>query len=146
MKLNIDCIRDILLCVEDNTGYRKHASFVDIDKVSSLSNITGCEAPKIWPYQDELMKTYTNQELMYHFKYCIDAKLLETDDRFGTQQFLVIDLTPLGHEAIANLRSPTVFETVKTLAEKLCVSSLTGICQLANSVTAQVIQAHLNIS
>ena len=29
MRLDIDCIRDILLCVEENTGLRQHCFFVD---------------------------------------------------------------------------------------------------------------------
>ena len=30
MRLNMDCVRDILLCVEENTGLRKSCLFVDI--------------------------------------------------------------------------------------------------------------------
>lgn len=143
MRLNLNCVRDILICVEDNTGYRQPASFVDVDRFAKTSEMLGCEPPKIWTYQHELMKTYSNQELMYHFQYCINADLLEVDDHFGTQQFLVFDLTPQGHEVINNLRSPTVFEKTKKIAEDLRVHSLPAICNIASSVVSEIIKDHL---
>jgi hypothetical protein len=146
MKLNLDCVRDILLCVEENTGYRKLASFVDIDQCEQTSKALGCEPPKVWPYQNKLMESYSNQELMYHFKFCIDANLIDVDEHFGSQQFFVLDLTPLGHETISNLRSPTAFEMIKSLANKIGVESLPGICQLASGVMSQIIQNHLSHS
>ena len=36
MRLNLDCIRDTLLCVEDNTGLRKFCIFVDIGLNESM--------------------------------------------------------------------------------------------------------------
>ena len=146
MKLNLDCVRDILLCIEDNTGYRKYASFVDADRIKDISRTLGSDPPKIWDYQQKLLEKYSSKELMYHFQYCINANLLETDGHFGSQQFLITDLTPLGHETIANLRSPTAFEMVKSLANKIGVESLPGICQLASGVMSQIIQNHLSHS
>lgn len=63
MRLNLDCVRDILLCIEDNTGYRQLASFVDIDRMESASTALGVSPPKIWPYQQALMEKYSNQEI-----------------------------------------------------------------------------------
>jgi len=145
MRLNLDCVRDILLCVEDNTGYRRCAVFVDADHVERISRQLGCEAPSIQPYQQELMEKYSNQEIMYHFQYCISADLIETDGNFGTQKFLVADLTPKGHETISNLRSPKVFKLTKKIAEQLGIRSLEGICKIASSIVSEIIQSHLNI-
>lgn len=142
MRLNLDCVRDILLCVEDNTGYRHPISFVDIDRSEKTSEMLGCEPPTIHSYQNQLLETYTNQELMYHFQYCVNADLIEVDDHFGTQQFIVFDLTPKGHEAISNLRSPTVFERTKSVAKELSVHSLPAICDIASSVVSEMIKKH----
>ena len=79
---------------------------------------------------------------MYHFQYCVNADLIEVDDHFGTQQFIVFDLTPKGHEAISNLRSPTVFERTKSVAKELSVHSLPAICDIASSVVSEMIKKH----
>lgn len=145
MKLNLDCVRDILLCVEDNTGYRKSASFVDVDRIGKGSEVLGCNPPKVWPYQQKLLETYSNEEILYHFQYCIGADMIETDGKFGSMQFIVYDLTPKGHETISNLRSPKVFKLTKKIAEQLGIRSLEGICKIASSVVSEIIQSHLNI-
>ncbi|WP_297966997.1 DUF2513 domain-containing protein [uncultured Anaerovibrio sp.] len=143
MKLNLDCVRDILLCVEENTGYRKLASFVDIDQCEQTSKALGCEPPKVWPYQNKLMESYSNQELMYHFKYCADADLIETDDRIGSQQFLVGDLTPEGHEALSAFRSPKIFEKIKDIALDMGVRSLPAYCEIGSRLVNQLIDTHI---
>ena len=145
MKLNLKCVRDILLCVEDNTGYRQFASFVDVDRIGKTSEILEHMPPKVWPYQQKLLETYSNQEIMYHFQYCIGAEMIETDGKFGSQQFIVFDLTPKGHETISNLRSPKVFKLTEKIAKDLSIHSLEGICEIAGSVVRALIQSQLNI-
>ena len=145
MKLNLACVRDILLCVEDNTGYRKFTSFVDVDRIGKESEVLGCNPPKVWPDQQKLLDSYSNEEILYHFQYCIGADLIDTDGKFGTMQFIVYDLTEKGHETIRNLRSPKVFKITENIAKEIGVHSLEGICNIASSVVNGIIQANLNI-
>ena len=58
MRLNFDCVRDILLCVEENTDLRHLCVFVDIETYQQ-SNFSD-EQPKIQPYQKALMQKYDN--------------------------------------------------------------------------------------
>jgi len=141
VKLNIDCIRDLLLCIEANTGYRKPASFIDTDLAQKTLDIF--EPPKIWPYQKELLETYTNETIMYHFGYCLHARLLETDGHFGSREFLVFDLTPAGHELLGNIRDKTVFEKSKDIAVKVGVHALSGFSQLASRIGTHMLLGYL---
>lgn len=50
MRLNFDCVRDILLCVEENTDLRHICIFVDIETYQQ-SNFFD-EQPDIQPYQN----------------------------------------------------------------------------------------------
>lgn len=103
MKLNLDCVRDILLCVESNTGLRKGCSFVDLTLENSPIFHDEVTTPP--DYQLDLLKKYEIDELIYHINYCSDADLIITSDEFAPYILLVMDLTPQGHEFIANIRN-----------------------------------------
>ena len=57
MKRNIDCVRDLLLCVEANTDLRHVCGFVYYDYAAVQEQI-GEELIEPKPYQVELEKTY----------------------------------------------------------------------------------------
>ena len=68
MKLNLDCVRDILLCVEENTGVRKYYYFVDstLDDFNHRGGFEVLDAPD---YQKKLMENGSVEELIYHIKF-----------------------------------------------------------------------------
>ncbi len=143
MRLNPDCIRDILLCVEEHTGHNRFASFVDVETTKELRDFLG-DVPEAQDYQDELLKKYSSPELMYHLAYCIKDTLIESpDNSIGGTLLTINDLTPKGHQLLENIRHKTVFEKTKEIAKKLGIESLPAFRNISESVTSEMIKMYL---
>ena len=83
MKLNADCIRDILLVVEENATYSN-----DVEEEIIYKNLT----PK-----------YSKEEILYHVRQCEHSGLfLKVTHYFGG--FIIQDLSPYGHQFVNNIR------------------------------------------
>ena len=110
MRLDWDCIRDILLCVEENTGTRKWCDFVDVSDYANAARAAIGDGPGVVPEsQIPLDEKYGNEKVMYHVLYCCrdDVNLLERYAGTDTN-VKVCDLTQLGHETVDLIR-PTSF-------------------------------------
>ena len=125
MRLNPDCIRDILLTVED--------------KSDGSSSVT------IARNTDPRLDPYTAGEIYYHVRQCVEVNLLSgmKEDMLGN--CTVRDLTPAGHEFIANIRKDTLWERTKETAKSVGSNSLKAIAQIASYVVAEVIKAKFQI-
>lgn len=113
MRLNHDCIRDILLFVEENTDDIK-------ESVSS----------------DELLESlpYDKNTLFYHIRRMDDANLFDDVDYFGDGIGLVSNLSWNGHCYIDNIRDLTIWEKVKSSANKLVSVSLPILIEKAAEI------------
>lgn len=111
MKLNPDCIRDILLWVESNTGYLKE---IDIQKRKMVNGF----------------EQYSVDEFFYHLKQCANYRFIEFQDRMS--MFRIIDLTPSGHEFIANIRENNNWAKVKSASYKIGSVALPVLQALAS--------------
>lgn len=128
MKLNPDCIRDLLLVIEEAV-----APF------------------ELWQYDGEnpedvetSLQSYTSDEILYHLNQMEKADLIETDPCCG-EIVLVIDLTPNGHEFLANIRENTIWNGVKEVSGKVGASSLNALSTIASNVITQLIKAHFGL-
>ena len=65
MKLDLDCVRDILLIVEENTNYNEFMT------VSEETN------------RYELLNKYDNKKVMYHIIQCKKANLIDFINPFS---------------------------------------------------------------
>lgn len=83
MRIDNNCIRDILLTVEEKSTYK-----------------TACHIPG---YKEKfpLLKQYENDKLWYHIRYAKMKKLVYTPE--GKQEES-IDLTPEGHDYLNSIR------------------------------------------
>lgn len=98
MKLNPDCIRDILLFLENETTHNCKV------KVKSY-NLT------------ESLASYDFQELLYHIRQCdLDGFLLGVEP-LGNKGYLIKDVTPKAHEFLGNIHDDTKWNTVKAHAK-----------------------------
>lgn len=122
MKLNPDCIRDILITVENHTGYYEPMTYNENTKYEELSK-------------------YSHEEIMYHFLQCSKAKLIDGTN-ISLDEIDVGDLSPTGHEFLANTGSKKVWKDVKKIAAKIGVTSLSALVQIASNVTVQLIKGH----
>ncbi len=122
MRLNLDCIRDILLFVEDGIDSKKvYVTFEDL--VSTLD-------------------TYDRNTLYYHVNQISKHDFVDNVFYADNQPQLISDLTPGGHAFLANIRSNSVWNQVKSICLKLGVFSLSNVVQIASSVTADLITNH----
>ncbi len=128
MKLNPNCIRDILIAVESNTGYHVYLDYpTQLDKCPSLSN-------------------YNDNEIRYHIYQCYKSGLIEfagKEDIGGN--IAISDLTPSGHSFLANIRSDNIWNDVKNISLKVGSTSLTALSQIATGVVSAIIKNQLGM-
>lgn len=123
MKLNIDCIRDVLLVVEDQP-FGGELKITSIFK--QLSNYT----------EDEL--EYTCLKL-YEAKY-INAITMTTLGVSGPQIFAIQDLTYAGHQFLDTIRSHKVLEETKSkITDILGSASIEIISKVASSIATKLL-------
>ena len=124
MRLNPDCVRDILLVVEEYSNFGKTVKF------SSSQDYTQ-------------LKDYTNDEVFYHIKQCQLNGLLTRVDWTMDPHCFVYDLSPGGHEFLANIRADTNWNKVKQTAKSVGSESLSVLTQIAGQVISNLItQGH----
>lgn len=142
MRLNMDCIRDIMLWVESITTPVKYACYVDTDMVEALQYIYLDESDKPTPSaeQKQLSIKYSNEVLVYHLNYCIEAGLLKKDNASTRERILIKDLTPKGHNFIGNIRQDSVYQKVKKVLDLLGVKTLDATAETATLVVSELIK------
>jgi len=125
MKLNPDCIRDILLTVEENTSFSNLFEF-DPDDI---------KYPKLQSYETE--------EILYHLRQC------KYDDFFSDCKFtttglcVVLDLTPKAHRFLADIRTDTIWNKTKETAKSIGSFSLDVLVKIASNVVTSMINSAL---
>lgn len=125
MRLDPDCVRDILLTVEENTGYRKEL-----------------QISREEPLPEQLQK-YGFNAVAYHVSQCIMAGLLVEGHHFLRVEIAIADLTPAGHEFLANIRADTNWSKIKQKAKAVGSESLSVLAQIAGQViSAMLTQPH----
>ena len=127
MQLNPNCVRDVLIAVEANTGYNMYFDYPkELDNAPSLSG-------------------YSDEEIRYHILRCTKANLIELRSRDLGGNMGIADLTPYGHEFLANIRSDSVWNNVKAVSSKIGSTSLSALTQIASATIAALIKNQLGI-
>ena len=126
MKLNPDCIRDILITVERTTDFTH--SFI-----YSIS-----DSPT------EPLSNYSSEEIVYHISQCDKANLIEVVKYMDGGDCIIIgDLSPDGHALLADIRSDKIWNNVKHTAKEIGVASLPSLLNIASSVISKLVNASL---
>ena len=124
MKLNPDCIRDILLDVEDDTDFH-----------------TVCDYNVNKPRPSRMHK-YRHEELLYHVRQCeLSELILGVHFYDGGVHFTIQDLSPNGHKFLNNVRKDNIWNNTKTIAEKIGSKSLDVLVQVSSNVITELIRA-----
>lgn len=124
MRLNPDCIRDILLDVEEGATWESPYSY------SPNEN----SPPRL--------SAYETGEIMYHVRQCELGGYLDGFLPFLNGSFIIDGLTPQGHAFVANLRSDTIWNRTKSRAAKVGLGSLDVLKDIAAQVIAEVIKGN----
>lgn len=127
MKLNPDCVRNILLTLEESDSYQAFMMF-ESGTVSKCSRLTD----------------YSLEEVLYHLKKCDEAGFL-TDVQYFPESVLVNGLHYRGHEFLNNIRENKVWSGVKSVAGKIGTNSLQGLTQIAATTITSLIKAQFGL-
>ncbi|MEG0998008.1 MAG: DUF2513 domain-containing protein [Clostridiales bacterium] len=94
MKLNPDCIRDILLAVEE-VADGENELIIEEDQIP------------------DSLSAYSFNEIFYHSKQCKSSGYFEDMRVFIVPAFSISDLSPQGHEMLRLIREETTFNKIK---------------------------------
>ena len=119
MKLNYDCIRDVLLYLEDNLTINNSIAFPSDIKES-------------------LLLKYSKDDLLYTVKILLNKKLILGDDNFnyatGMYTANIESLSFDGHSFLDNIRDNQVWSKSKKILSAFKSVSIEIISQVATNV------------
>lgn len=121
MKLNPDCIRDLLLTAEENIGFSSGMSF-----------------PAETKY--ELLTKYSYEETMYHIQQCEMSGFFTKVNWFMGGECYINNISPEGHAFLANIRSENVWNKTKETAKSVGSFSLDTLTKIAVNVVSTLIK------
>ena len=120
MKLNPDCIRDILLYVEEHTDLN-HNVVISYSKTKPIF-------PK-----------YSPEEIMYHVEQCNLSGFFRSASRDILGNINISYLSPKGHEFLDNIRPVPVWKKIKAKG----AASIPIMIQLAKDFALAYFQGNL---
>lgn len=119
MKLNYDCVRDVLLYLEDNLTINNSIAFPSDIKES-------------------LLLKYSKDDLLYTVKILLNKKLILGDDNFnyatGMYTANIESLSFDGHSFLDNIRDNQVWSKSKKILSAFKSVSIEIISQVATNV------------
>lgn len=124
MVLNIDCVRDVLIAIEQ-TSFNERITFKYL--VTSLPQYT----------EEDI--TYTCLKLE-EGNYIELIKFKTLGSRYPSISEIT-NLTLFGHEFLNTIREEPIFTKTKNLSKKIGVSSLSAIKDIATNVIADIIKS-----
>ena len=128
MKLNPDCIRDNLLTVEENSDYLHSTEY------------------KYGSQNFQRLNAYSEEEVAYHIMQCEKSDLIYGVSFYDCGSSADIrDLTPKGHEFLANIREPKIWNGIKMVSAKIGSASLDALTQIASNVVTELIKTQFGI-
>lgn len=128
MKLNIDCVRDVLLCLEEK---------ITMDNNNRIIPVPFKTVKAI------LENKYEENDIVYAISKLLDIRYIighidKTSGRYKVTGS-ISDITWEGHEFLNSIRPQTIWETTKENASKLGISSIRGMASLANNIINAIV-------
>ena len=132
MKLNPDCVRDVLLYLEENLGYTDHIGALQHKEIQI------CTIP------DYFSTTYSKEDVNYSIEKLYEAHFLSliniASDRDGyIVNAYVNDITYVGHEFLNNIRPKNVWDATKEGASKLGLMSMHTLNFISSKIIESII-------
>lgn len=134
MKLNPDCIRAILLYLEEN---------------QKIDSSNGKMKPLPWAsHLPETITEFSAEDVVYSVKQMSESRLIDTRPirADGMIDYIFNDITPYGHEFLENIRAEENWSKTKNVATKLGNFSLSALEKIAEGVTTAAINKMLGLS
>lgn len=134
MKLNISCVRDLLLLLEEKPFYTVNEHGFIESQIVLLDDICS-ELPQ-----------YSSSDIYYTLSLLDDAGFLSLITQWGDDSLIfcaVESMTYAGHELLENIRDEGRWKAVTTGLAAVRNYSLSAISSLAEGITAGAIGAYL---
>lgn len=126
MKLNPDCMRDVLIVME-SAGY--------LEELSPSAVY-------------ESLPDYSEDEINYSIIKLKEAGFIDAiikEYNSGVAILRLDDITYIGHQFLANVRSDNIWNDVKQVSKKVGSNSISAISQIATGVISAIIKAQLGL-
>ena len=129
MRLNPDCIRDILFAIEDLSKY---------NSILTSTQLAGTE----------FLTKYSNDEILYHLQQLAWSHYIVTpnNNKSVDGYFFVNDLSPAGHEFLSDVRENTNWNKVKSISKEVGSETLTCLKSIATSIIASAIKNSIGLN
>ena len=126
MKLNQDCIRDLLLYLENNLSY-----------TTNKININNLH-----------LKNYTEDELIYTAEKLFEGNYITyvIAKAYNPPVIVVTGITYNGHQFLDNIRDDKVWKKTKSILSKVSSASINIISEIAAKVLSDIISKQMNLS
>lgn len=124
MKLNPDCMRAVLFYIEENQHMKS-------DRIQQLLSSQIASA---------LENKFSREDVYYSVKQLCDSYYLSGKPHSTIDaSYLVMDITPRGHDFIENVRNEEIWNETKQRANKIGNFSLGVISEIAVNVISSLI-------
>lgn len=133
MRIDNDCIRDILFLVESESTYDSPIRFKNSPLIFSSKQLSKYETDKI----------------MYHVRNLLMSGLLfvpEDKKIHSAAEEYWVDLTPSGHEFISNIREDNNWKKIKSISSTVGFAGLKTIAAISEGVATAAINTQLGFS
>jgi hypothetical protein len=144
MKLNYDCVRDVLLTLEDTLDI-KELTYNLGEGEESHFNFSTTDIEIIAKH--ERLKSYPKTDIFYsiHKLYEADYIVAGQVNAENLTRYLIQDITYNGHEFLQSIKSDTVWNDVKKVSSKVGTMSFPIISSIASNVIAKLISTSLGV-
>lgn len=116
MKLNIDCIRDILIFIEDNSTAKNIIS-INSNELANIMN-----------------NKYDEDTIIYHIIQCSKFGLIDGLKQYDDYaSILISDLSPQGHAFLADARNKNIWNKIKKLGCESLPTIISILPEIAKS-------------
>lgn len=128
MRLNPDCIRAILLSVEEATDSERIFRYGKDDNTH------------------QHLTKFTHNEIYYHMRQCNASGLLVGFTPCDGGDLVIIrDLSPEGHEFLANIRNNNFWEKVKDISAKIGTPAMSSMLHIAENLATELISGYFKM-
>ena len=126
MKLNHDCVRDVMIFVEENVPYGHYADFSSVE-----------------------IKDYSHEDIIYAADKLLEANLLDGSKHkyigSNTPDIRITSITWAGHQFLDNIRDDGVWKNTKKVISNFSSVSLSLVGSIASQVITSLVQKQLGL-
>lgn len=121
MRLNLDCIRDLIIEIDNNLKLDEHGNItpIDVDKLSNSENLS----------------IYDHSEIIYYVKGLYESDILKPDECYVSDTCSrIADITPQGYNFLDSIKPISKWDVFKSKFTSYGIPTLTFLMQNAQTI------------